>query len=102
MPTTATATAKHILVKDARTCERLKTRLTGTDCEDFDTLAHSYSECSSGLNGGTLGTFGRGQMVPEFDRVVFDDDVKLGEVQGCVQTQFGYHLIQVTGRSPGA
>jgi peptidyl-prolyl cis-trans isomerase C len=46
--------------------------------------------------GGELGTFGRGQMVPEFDQVVFSAPV--GVVQGPVKTQFGYHLVEVTAR----
>ncbi len=46
--------------------------------------------------GGDLGTFGPGQMVPEFDQVVFSAPV--GVVQGPVKTQFGYHLVEVTER----
>ena len=47
--------------------------------------------------GGDLNFFGRGQMVPEFDQVVFSAEV--GKVQGPVKTQFGYHLVEVTSRS---
>ena len=51
----------------------------------------------SGREGGNLGEFGPGQMVPEFDTVVFSAPV--GKVQGPVKTQFGYHLIEVTKRA---
>lgn len=64
---------------------------------DFAALASEYSSCPSGQKGGDLGTFGRGAMVPEFDKVVFS--APIGEVQGPVKTQFGYHLLEVTMRS---
>ena len=50
-----------------------------------------------GQQGGALGTFSPGQMVPEFDQAVFSGDV--GVVQGPVKTQFGYHLLEVTERN---
>ena len=59
-------------------------------------VAKQHSQCPSGKDGGALGEFRPGQMVPEFDRVVFSCSV--GEVQGPVKTQFGYHLIEVTQR----
>lgn len=49
-------------------------------------------------NGGSLGTFRPGQMVPQFDRVVFNPDRALGEVHGPVTTSFGQHLILMTAR----
>ena len=55
-----------------------------------------HSSCPSGLEGGSLGEFGPGQMVAEFDAVVFS--AALNEVQGPVKTQFGYHLLEVTSR----
>ena len=55
--------------------------------------------CPSAKQGGALGTFGPGQMVPAFDKVCWSAPV--GSVQGPVQTQFGYHLILVTERSDG-
>ena len=60
-------------------------------------MAREHSQCPSGAQGGDLGTFGPGQMVPEFDTVVFSGDV--GVVHGPVQTQFGYHLIEITERT---
>ena len=64
---------------------------------DFATLALAHSSCPSKNSGGDLGEFGPGEMVPEFDKVVFSAPV--GEVQGPVKTQFGYHLLEVTERS---
>jgi peptidyl-prolyl cis-trans isomerase C len=63
---------------------------------DFAALAREHSNCPSGGRGGDLGSFGPGMMVPEFDKVVFSAPVNA--VQGPVQTQFGYHLIEVTSR----
>jgi peptidyl-prolyl cis-trans isomerase C len=63
---------------------------------DFAQLAKDNSSCPSGRSGGDLGSFGPGQMVKEFDTVVFSAPV--GVVQGPVKTQFGYHLLEVTSR----
>jgi peptidyl-prolyl cis-trans isomerase C len=90
----AKATARHILVDSAETCENLKTRIA--DGADFAAVAQEHSSCPSGQRGGDLGEFSPGMMVPEFDKVVFSAAV--GEVQGPVQTQFGFHLIEVTSR----
>ena len=88
------ATARHILVDDESFCEELKQKIqAGTE---FAEVAREHSTCPSGQRGGDLGTFGRGQMVQEFDTVVFS--APLNEVQGPIQTQFGYHLIEVTSR----
>ena len=89
------ASARHILVADQTTCDDLKTRIEGG--EDFAQVAKQYSECPSGQQGGDLGEFSPGMMVKEFDTVVFSADV--GKVHGPVQTQFGYHLIEITRRS---
>jgi peptidyl-prolyl cis-trans isomerase C len=90
-----TARARHILVKSEEDCANLKTEVEGG--ADFAKLAEQHSLCPSGKNGGELGEFGPGQMVPEFDRVVFAAEI--GKVEGPVQTQFGYHLIEVTNRT---
>lgn len=88
------AAARHILVGTEAECLELKQQIeSGTD---FGELARRHSKCPSGRQGGELGTFGPGQMVREFDEVVFSAPV--GEVQGPVQTQFGYHLVEVTHR----
>ena len=89
------ATARHILVKSKEACEDLKTKIEGG--ADFGDMAKEHSDCHSGKDGGGLGSFGPGQMVPEFDTVVFNEEV--GAVHGPVKTSFGYHLIEITSRS---
>ncbi|MDH3282245.1 MAG: peptidylprolyl isomerase [Gammaproteobacteria bacterium] len=89
------AAARHILVDTEKQCEELKQELL--DGADFAELAKQHSSCPSGRQGGDLGEFGRGQMVKEFDEVVFS--AALNEVQGPVKTQFGYHLLEVTDRT---
>lgn len=91
----AKATARHILVATREACEELKTKIEAG--VDFAVCARENSQCPSGRDGGNLGEFGPGQMVKEFDSVVFTGE--LGKVLGPVQTQFGYHLIEVTKRS---
>ena len=61
---------------------------------EFADLAGEYSECPSAQDGGQLGEFGRGDMVPEFDEVVFE--LEVGDTSGVVETAFGYHLIHRT------
>ncbi|NOU52023.1 peptidylprolyl isomerase [Pseudoalteromonas sp. JBTF-M23] len=89
------ASARHILVESEAECLDLKSRIASG--EDFAELAKQYSSCPSGQDGGALGEFGPGMMVPEFDKVVFS--APINEVQGPVQTQFGFHLLEVTSRS---
>ncbi|MBO1927180.1 peptidyl-prolyl cis-trans isomerase [Thiomicrorhabdus sp. 6S2-11] len=91
----ALATARHILVSTEEQCNQLKQQIL--DGADFADVAKANSQCPSGANGGDLGQFGPGMMVPEFDKVVFSAEV--GSVEGPVKTQFGYHLLEVTSRS---
>ncbi len=88
------ATARHILVDSAEKAQQLKDEINAG--ADFADLAKTHSSCPSGAQGGDLGQFGRGMMVKEFDEVVFS--APINEVQGPVQTQFGYHLLEVTSR----
>ena len=90
----AKAAARHILVNTQEECESLKSRIENG--EDFAEMAKQYSQCPSGQKGGALGKFGPGQMVKEFDDVVFSSEVN--KTHGPVQTQFGYHLIEITSR----
>lgn len=91
----AQAAARHILVSTEEQSNSLKQQIA--DGADFADLAKEHSSCPSGASGGALGTFGPGQMVKEFDEVVFSAPV--GEVQGPVKTQFGFHLVEVTMRN---
>lgn len=88
------ASARHIFVNTQEECENLKAKIESG--EDFAEIAKQHSQCPSGQKGGTLGEFSPGQMVKEFDDVVFSAEV--GKTHGPVQTQFGYHLIQITNR----
>lgn len=91
----AKARARHILVSTEEQCNELKTKIENG--EDFAAIAKEYSSCPSKQQGGDLGEFGPGMMVPEFDSVVFSAPLNI--VQGPVKTQFGYHLLEVTSRS---
>ncbi|MBR9677258.1 hypothetical protein GOV04_03890 [Candidatus Woesearchaeota archaeon] len=66
--------------------------------ENFAELAKEHSTGPSGPNGGDLGFFGRGAMVPEFETTAFE--LEVGEVSDVVETQFGYHLIIVNDKVP--
>jgi len=91
----AKATARHILVDSEEQCEELIRQLDNG--ADFERLAAEHSNCPSGQSGGDLGEFSPGQMVPEFDRVVFNETI--GEIHGPIATQFGYHIIEILSRS---
>ena len=90
----AKVSARHILVNTKEECEGLKSQIEGG--ADFAEIAQKHSQCPSGKEGGALGEFMPGQMVKEFDDVVFS--AELDKTHGPVQTQFGYHLIQITNR----
>ncbi|MCK6255869.1 peptidylprolyl isomerase [Fictibacillus sp. KIGAM418] len=87
--------ASHILVDDAKTAKEVKAKLDKG--EDFAKLAEKYSkDPGSKSKGGDLGYFGKGQMVPEFDKVAFK--LKPGQVSDPVKSQFGYHIIKVVDK----
>lgn len=91
----STASARHILVATEEACVSLKKEIE--EGADFSEMAATHSTCPSGQRGGALGSFSPGQMVAEFDEVVFSGE--LGKIHGPVKTQFGYHLIDITERS---
>jgi peptidyl-prolyl cis-trans isomerase C len=90
----AKAKARHILVETEAECLKLKKEIEGGS--NFADVAKKFSKCPSGEDGGDLGEFEPGQMVEEFDVVVFKEPV--GKVHGPVKTEFGYHLIEITSR----
>ena len=82
--------ASHILVENEHQCQDLLKKLG--EGKTFESLAKEFSTCPSGRNGGSLGAFGKGQMVKPFEDAAFG--LKPGEVSQPVRTQFGYHLIK--------
>ncbi len=101
--------ASHILImtKDADEAGKkaARTKIDGVlkrakAGEDFAALAKENSQDGSASQGGDLGFFGRGRMVPEFDQAVFA--LKPGEISEVVSTQFGYHIIKLTEKKAGS
>lgn len=90
----ATAHARHILVATEDKANDLSGLID--DGANFGDMARKHSSCPSGAQGGDLGEFSPGQMVPEFDVVIWNEEV--GEVHGPVKTAFGYHLIEIVSR----
>jgi peptidyl-prolyl cis-trans isomerase C/peptidyl-prolyl cis-trans isomerase SurA len=81
--------------KDEAAAEIAGLRQQIEDGADFAEIARSHSDCPSSREGGDLGAFARGMMVPEFEEAAFG--LGVGETSGVVETPFGYHLIQRTG-----
>lgn len=80
----------HILVKTEKEVNSVLERIKKG--EKFSAIAKDVSLCPSKKRGGDLGTFGRGQMVKEFEKAAFALDK--GQISGIVKTQFGYHIIK--------
>jgi len=89
------ATARHILVNTEKLAKKIKKEIIQNDIT-FEKAAKKFSKCPSGKRGGHLGTFSKGEMVKEFDEVVFTKD--LLRIHGPIKTQFGFHLIETTSR----
>ena len=83
--------AKHILVEKEEDANKIADEIKAG--KTFEDAAKEYSTCPSKEKGGDLGYFGKGQMVPEFEKAAFE--AVIGEVSAPVKTQFGYHLILV-------
>ena len=92
----ATVSAKHILVKEEEECLAILAAIN-TGEKTFEEAAKESSTCPSGQQGGSLGEFGKGQMVKEFEDAAFNAEI--GTVVGPVKTQFGYHLILVEAKN---
>jgi peptidyl-prolyl cis-trans isomerase C len=100
--------ASHILIRvpenaDAATKKKARAEIDSVLKQaragaDFAKLAREHSQDSSAAQGGDLGPFPKGRMVPEFDKVAFE--LKQGQISGIVTTQFGYHIIKVTDHTP--
>ena len=88
--------ASHILVDSEEKANELLEEIKAEKIT-FEEAAKANSTCPSSQNGGNLGQFGKGQMVPEFDTAVFA--MEIGEISGPVKTQFGYHLIKLNSKT---
>lgn len=86
--------ASHLLVGSE--AEAAQCRQEILDGKTFAEVAKRVSKCPSSAQGGDLGFFGRGRMVPQFDKVAFD--LPVGELSQPVQTQFGWHILTVTDK----
>lgn len=83
--------ASHILTDDEAKASDIKSQLDGG--ADFAELAKTHSSCPSKDNGGDLGMFSTGQMVPEFEKAC--EELEAGAISGPVKTEFGYHIIKL-------
>ena len=91
-----TANAKHILVDSEEKAKEIKEKISNGEMS-FEEAAGQFSTCPSGQQGGDLGEFGRGMMVPEFEDAAFA--LELNTVSEPVKTQFGYHLIKTEAKN---
>ncbi|MBE7029407.1 MAG: peptidylprolyl isomerase [Clostridia bacterium] len=94
-----TVSASHILVEDEEKAKELLEEINSGKIS-FEECAKANSSCPSSQNGGNLGQFTKGQMVPEFDNAVFS--MSVGEILGPVKTQFGYHIIKLNSKNEAA
>ena len=87
--------ASHILVKDRALAQQLLKQIN-RGAGRFESLAREHSTCPSRSKGGDLGWFGPGKMVSQFESAC--KRMSPGSISEVVQTQFGYHIIKLTGR----
>lgn len=86
--------ASHLLVATEEEAKKLREEILNG--KDFAEVAQEVSKCPSSAQGGDLGYFSRGMMVPEFDKAAFD--LEIGKLSEPIQTQFGWHLLIVTDK----
>ena len=86
--------ASHILVKDANQAREILNKIRQGG--NFESMARDFSNCPSKSSGGDLGWFGPGKMVSQFEYAC--KNLGVGSISDVVQTQFGYHIIKLTGR----
>jgi len=86
--------ASHILVRDRALAQDLLKRIK--QGANFESMAREHATCPSRSSGGDLGWFGPGKMVASFESAC--KGLGIGSISDVVQTQFGYHLIKLTGR----
>ena len=91
--------ASHILVDSAEKAAEIRASVVAGEIS-FEDAAKKYSSCPSARQGGNLGEFTRGQMVPEFDQACFA--LEEGQISEPVKTQFGYHIIRLNEKKTGA
>jgi peptidyl-prolyl cis-trans isomerase C len=104
----ASVEASHILISTQgiedptqlaakeKIAKELREEIVAKKGENFAEMATLHSDCPSKAQGGDLGEFEKGQMVPEFETAAFAQEI--GAVGECVKTQFGYHIIKVSGK----
>jgi peptidyl-prolyl cis-trans isomerase C len=86
--------ASHILLKSEKEAQDVLAQLKAG--AKFEDLARKYSTDPAGAKGGDLGWFGKGSMIPEFEKAAFA--LKEGQTSGIIKTKFGYHIIRLTGK----
>ncbi len=92
----ATVSAKHILVATEDEAKKIKAEIDNKEIS-FEEAAKKYSTCPSKEQGGNLGEFSKGMMVPEFEQAAFNSEI--GVITEPVKTQFGYHLVLVEAKN---
>ena len=93
-----TVSARHILVSTEEEANKVREEINNG--LSFADAAMKYSSCPSKEQGGNLGEFSKGMMVPEFEKASFDAEI--GAISEPVKTQFGYHLIVVDSKNEGS
>ncbi|MBE6087111.1 MAG: peptidylprolyl isomerase [Clostridium beijerinckii] len=92
----ATVSARHILVETEEEANKAREEILSGKIS-FGDAAMKYSICPSNQQGGNLGEFSKGMMVPEFEEAAFTSEI--GKVTEPVKTQFGYHLVLVDAKN---